>query len=54
MRPRGYYTVFADGRVIAICHGYREARQLTKCRAYKRFRTRLLAEEFAAWWNYAH
>lgn len=52
MRPRGYYVVFTDGLATHVCHGHEEARRHTKHRAYKRFRTQLEAEEFAAWWNY--
>lgn len=52
MRPMRYYAVFADGRVIAVVLGHKEARRLSPHRAYKSFMTRLRAEEFAAWWNY--
>lgn len=52
MRPKGYYTIFDYGRVIAICYGYRAARTLSPHRAYRRFSSRLQAEEFADWWNY--
>lgn len=52
MRPMRYYAVFADGRVIAVVRGHKEARRLSPHRAYKSFMTRLRAEEFAAWWNY--
>lgn len=51
MRPRGYYAVFAEGYVRQIVEGAAEARSLTPDRAYKRFTTRIAAEEFAAWHN---
>jgi hypothetical protein len=48
----GFYAVFDLGKVIAIVEGAAEARRLSPHRAYKRFASRLAAEEFAAWWNY--
>lgn len=54
MKPKKYYAVFCDGRVIHICLGAEEARRITPHRAYRSFRSRLEAEEFAAWWNYAN
>jgi len=54
VRPRGFYAVFRDGRVALICAGYEEAQRASPHRAYKRFATRLEAEEFAAWWNHEH
>lgn len=52
MRPRAYYAVFNDGRVTAIIKGAMEARKLSPHRAYKPFKTRLDAEEYAAWHNH--
>lgn len=52
MKPRKYYAVFRDGRVIHICLGAAEARKLTPYRAYKSFANLQDAEEFASWWNY--
>lgn len=54
MRPRQFFAVFHEGKVIKITHGYDKARALSPHRAYKRFRTQEAAEEFAAWWNYDH
>ena len=54
MRPRGYFAVFVRPGYIAVCHGYHEARRLSPCRSYKSFKTRLAAEEYAAWWLYDH
>jgi|EndMetStandDraft_3_1072993.scaffolds.fasta_scaffold415389_3 hypothetical protein len=54
MRPRGYFAVFRDGKVIRITHGHAEARSESPERAYRRFTDRTAAEEFAAWWNYDH
>lgn len=52
MRPQSYYVIFELGEVTRICTGYREAREASPHRAYKSFKTRQQAEEFAAWWNY--
>lgn len=53
MRPRGFYAVYQDGQVVAICHGYDHARRVNGGRRhYTRFRSLLAAQEFAAWWNY--
>lgn len=52
VRPRGYFAVFREGKVIRITHGHKAARELSPERAYRPFRTELDAEEFAAWWNY--
>lgn len=54
VRPRGFYAVFREGRVIKITHGHADARRLSPERSYVRFRTRLAAEEHAAWWHYEH
>lgn len=51
MRPSGYYAVYDLGRVTAVVRGYRAARALSPQRSYTRHRSRLDAEEHAAWWN---
>lgn len=54
MRPLSYYAVFADGRVTEIVEGAATARKISPHRAYRRFDSRVEAEEFAAWWNHEH
>lgn len=54
MRPRNFYTIFELGRVTAIVTGADAARKISPHRAYKRFKCRVAAEEFAAWWNHAN
>lgn len=39
MRPRKYFAVFREGKVIRITHGHQQARQDSPHRA---------------WWNYDH
>jgi hypothetical protein len=40
------------GRVTHIVRGHQKARAIYGTRSYERFRHRVDAEEFAAWWNY--
>lgn len=52
MRTSRYFAVWGEGQVIAVVLGYKEARKLSACRAYRSFNTQLAAEEFAMWWNH--
>lgn len=47
-RPRKFYVTRLNGR-CCIVMGSKDGR---KAVAFKSFRTRLEAEEFAAWWDY--
>jgi hypothetical protein len=51
-RPKKFYIFFELGKAMRIIEGCLQARKLN-C-AKPTFRTRLAAEEFAAWWNYEH
>ncbi|MHA6692265.1 hypothetical protein [Devosia sp. A449] len=52
MRPQKYYVFFEHGTARDIVVGCAAARRL-HC-AWNGHRTRLEAEEFAAWWNFTH
>lgn len=52
MRHQGHYVLFQDGLAVTVVTGHADARRVSPNRAYKRFPTRLAAEEFAAWWNF--
>jgi hypothetical protein len=52
MRPTYYYAVFVDGQITTIVRSAKAAKLLSH--AYRGFRSRLEAEEFACWWNYEH
>lgn len=51
MRPRKFYVVHEHGRATAVIEGSTAAKKRS---AWSRpFQSRLDAEEYAAWWNYA-
>jgi hypothetical protein len=50
MNVKKYCAVFEDGQIRQIVKGVDKARRISP--GYRKFRTRLDAEEFAAWWNY--
>ena len=52
MRTCRYFAVWADGQVVAIVHGYKGARRLSPCRAYRSFKNQLAAELFCDYWNH--
>lgn len=59
MRPRKWFAVFRDGHIDRLIEGRTEAEALVRrlkasehVAALRPFRSRLAAEEFAAWWGY--
>lgn len=54
MRPLMFYACFAEGLVFGVFEGATAARRACGGRrTYRAFSSRLDAEEYAAWWNYA-
>lgn len=53
MRPRGFFACYDELSVFAVVEGYDNARRACGGRrTYRTFRTRLDAEEWAAWFDY--
>lgn len=51
MRTCRYFAVWADGQVVAVVLGYKEARRISPHRAYRSFKTEAAAEAFRDYWN---
>lgn len=51
-RPHNFYVVWTDDRRVYVVQGRAAAAALSP--SFKAFRTRLAAEEFAAWWQYRY
>lgn len=51
LRTCRYFAVWVEGQVVAVVHGYKQARLLSPCRAYRSFKNEFAATLFRDYWN---